>query len=191
MEVAAPFRTTLKGQGQTDPWTTVEGQTEDEYRRNLSRFVPRDMDPAEMDELTTPELVAVVAAEYVRALNATPGISAQRDRAAAEPPSKAAPPKAVAAPSARPGLTSSLQPESDGNYWISIPWHRNRDIASRMREEAKSLGARYKPDDCPASVERDGKGKPKRPWCVHMRFVSEENVARLLELHETGFQDVQ
>jgi hypothetical protein len=184
--LTAPFRATLKGQGQTDPWTTIEGINESVFVDNLSAFLP---DGFETDGKSVPEIVAAAAAEYVRALNAQSGISAQRDRPVQAPPAQqsgATPPTTP-----RPGLSSSLRVEDDGNYWITLPYQRNRVLGDKQREHAKALGARYKPDDAPASIPLTSKGAPERPWCVHQRFVSEENVAELLRLHETGFSEIK
>jgi hypothetical protein len=186
--LSVPFKVTLKGQGQTDPWLTVEGRTLDEFRANLAELVenPTDEDGGLLD---TPALVATAAAEYVSALNAQPGISSQRDRAATQPATPA--PSTPGAARPRPALSTSLQVEDDGNYWITLPYQRVKATGDRQREYAKQLGARYKPDDAPASVPRNAKGAPERPWCVHQRFVSEENVAELLRLHETGFAEIK
>ena len=188
---AAPFRATLKGQGQTDPWLTVEGSNEDMFRGNLA--VLTDLEPEDIDASSTLELLAKAAAAHVAALNAQPGISIQRDRPAAQPAAAAAAPAASSAYPAgsRPALSSSLSVEDDGNYWITLPYQRVRAVGDKQREYAKQLGARYKPDDAPASVPRNAKGAPERPWCVHQRFVSEENVAELLRLHETGFAEIK
>jgi hypothetical protein len=190
---ASPYRVTLKGQGQTDPWLTIDGWTDDTFRDRLVPFLPQDMEADAIDSATTPELAAKAAAEWVRALNAQPGISIQRDRPAPQP-AAAAPAASSASPAAgqaRPGLSTSLKVEDDGNYWIALPYQRNRDVGNRQREHAKQLGARYKPDDAPASIPLTNKGTPERPWCVHQRFVSEENVAELLRLHETGFAEIK
>lgn len=181
-----PFRVTLKGQAQNDPWTTIEGATDQLLRFNLESMLPEDM---ETDYRSTPELIAAAAAEYVRALNAQPGISAQRDRPAAAQPMPVGGTTQPASP--RPGLSSSLSPESDGNYWINIPYNRNKAQGDMQRQRAKDLGARFSPDDAPSSIPRTNKGVPERPWKVHTGFVSEENQRELLRLHETGFSDVR
>lgn len=192
-ETGAPFRATFKGQGQNDPWTTVEGVTEDQFRDRLVPFMPDDMEADAIDAASLAELVAKAASNYVKVLNETPGISQQRDRAAAQPAAAgaAASGGSPAAGKPRPGLSSSLSPEDDGNYWIALPWTRDRAKGERQRQVAKDLGARYKPDDAPASIPLNSKGAPERPWCVHLRFVSEENVAELLRLHETGFAEIK
>jgi hypothetical protein len=189
-EINVGVKTTLKGQGGNDPWTTVGALTDEEFRNRLLPFLPEDLDSADIEVMSTPTIVAEAAKEYVARLNATPGISIQRDRVAAAP----ATPAASASPAAggsRPPLSTSLSVEDDGNYWITLPYQRVRALGDKQREYAKQLGARYKPDDCPASVPRNAKGAPERPWCVHQRFVSEENVAELLRLHETGFAEIK
>jgi hypothetical protein len=182
---AAPYRVTFKGQSQTDPWLTVEGSSLFDFRDKLS-----DLD-ANQDVLT---LLAKVAAGHVTALNAQEGISEQRDRKASQPAVTEAAP-ASASPSAnrpRPSLSSSLEPESDGCWYINIPWDKNAGRRDRMKAKATQLQARYKPEEAEAAgVPLNSKGKPERPWCVHPKFVSEEQAAELLHLHETGFAEVK
>jgi hypothetical protein len=47
------------------------------------------------------------------------------------------------------------------------------------------------PDEAPASIPRNQKGQPERPWRVHTGYESEESVQELLRLHETGFAEVK
>ena len=179
-EESGAFGVTLKGQGQNDPWTTIRANTPEELEDRLTQFV----------DLELPELVAKTAAAYVTAHNNQPGISAQRDQRAAQP-AAAAPSSSPAAGQPRPGLSTSLKLEDDGNYWIATGAY-TRDAGTRQARtaRAKELGARYMPDEAPASVPRHN-GKPERPWKVHTGFVSEENQQELLRLHETGFAEIK
>jgi hypothetical protein len=188
---AAPYRVTFKGQGQTDPWLTVEGSSVSDFIFRLGELTEDQYDE-EGAPLSVLALAARVAAEWVTALNEQPGISYQRDNRAAQP-AVAGPETGSESPSAnqpRPALSTSLKLESDGNYWIAVPYVKDAKRRARMRDKAKELKARYAPEEAPAEIPRNKNDVPERPWRVHLQYVSDENVAELLRLHETGFEEI-
>lgn len=189
---AAPYRVTFKGQGQTDPWLTVEGSSVSDFIFRLGELTDEQYDE-EGNPLSVLALAAKVASEWVGALNAQPGISFQRDNKAAQP-AAAGPEASAASPSqgqARPDLSTSLEKETDGNYWIAVPYVKDAARRKRMREEAMRLKARFAPEEAPPEIPRNKNDVPERPWRVHLDYVSEENVAALLHHHERGFEDIK
>jgi hypothetical protein len=196
---AAPYRVTFKGQGQTDPWLTVEGSSVSDFVFRLGELTDDQYDE-EGAPLSVLALAARVAAEWVTALNEQPGISYQRDTRAAQPVAQPAAERPLSAeyqqsgsPSAgqnRPALSTSLELESDGNYWIAVPYVKDAKRRARMRDKAKELKARYAPEEAPPEIPRNKNDVPERPWRVHLQYVSDENVAELLRLHETAFQEI-
>lgn len=192
-ESSAPYGVTFKGQGQNDPWVTVRAENVGDLIYRVGELVDPDL---QLDEDGVPlpvlGLVARAAAGLVKALNAQEGISLQRDKAASQPAAEtpAASSTSPAAGKPRPQLSTSLSAEDDGNYWINIPYTKDSARAARWRDAAKALNARYKADEAPESVPRKKNGQPERPWCVHLKYVSEEDVAELLHLHETQFASV-
>ena len=197
----APFRVTFKGQGQTDPWLTVEGTNVSDFIFRLGELTDDQYDE-EGAPLSVLALAAKVASEWVGALNAQPGISLQRDNAKTN--ADRAVERVMAdrvspeyqqsgSPSAgqnRPALSTSLELESDGNYWIAVPYVKDAKRRARMRDKAKELKARYAPEEAPPEIPRNKNDVPERPWRVHLQYVSDENVAELLRLHETAFQEI-
>lgn len=191
----ASFRVTFKGQGQSDPWLTVEGNTSGELNMRLEAYLGLELD--EVGEFSTAELIAKAAAHHVAALNAQPGISTQRDNKASNTANAAAASTNLGSLSpsanrARPALSTSLKTEADGNYWINLPYVKSAAQRDKIKKFAKDLGARYKPEEAiEAGVPLNSKGTgPERPWCVHLSYMDEESVAAILQAVETDFKDI-
>ena len=178
----ASFRVTFKGQGQSDPWLTVEAVDADDFMLKLRELSREHL-----------ELAAGVAAEWVDSLNKQPGISKQRDNQTVNTANAvAASTSSPSANKARPKLSTSLEPEADGNYWINLPYVKSAAQRDKIKKFAKDLGCRYKPEEAiEAGVPMNSKGTgPERPWCVHLSYMDEESVSAILQAVETDFKDI-